>query len=98
MAATSQADGTVLQLMWSQACSANWGRITLPQETDLTTASVTATVATTEDAGRAQKSVATGQQTVYTPILVVEVTDQACAAGQWTVDGVTTTADQPACA
>ncbi len=93
-----QADGTLVQIMWSEACLANWGRIT--RADNLVQGNEITVVLTGHFANAPNPIVATGtdHQTVYTPIMVIDPTYKVCVTGSWTVGEETVEVTEPVCA
>jgi hypothetical protein len=89
--------GTLLELIWSEACQANWGRITRDDD-DLAGSAMTVEITGHfKDAPNPQIATADEQQIVNTPLMIVDPEDKVCVTGSWTVGGRTIESTEPAC-
>lgn len=93
-----QVDGTLVQLMWSEACLANWGRII--RQDNLVQGNEVTVVVAGHFANAPNPIVATGidQQAVYTPIMVIDPSYKVCVTGSWTVGEEAVEITDPVCA
>jgi hypothetical protein len=95
--AQTQPDGTLVELLWSEKCSANWGRITRYDNQNEGNSVTTVLTGHFENAPSPQMRMTVDQQGAYTPIMIVESDEKACVTGSWTVGEENLEVTKPAC-